>query len=316
MNGMKFFINQELDRIQNPEIAREFSPIFDSVRDLAFTITDVAGVSSRVLSYWSGQGLLFENYKENKWRRLDLVGLTWVEMILKMRSYGISFETIRKIRQDLQPMGLADHILNSQDLRELILDLAKRDNQAVPDLEKILADPEVREEIRGQIPNYLKILILDAIIVKDHIALLINHDGFVLPYKESFRDTYLETPELRQFLMSTFLTVSITDILIEFFAGHEPVFLCDEMKLLTVEESAVLQAIRQPGIKSVLVKLDSTGEFSLLEITRVKILNRANKLYEIMLQGGYEKITIETQKGEIVYCENTTRKRFKDFGTG
>ncbi|MFA5816464.1 MAG: MerR family transcriptional regulator [Bacteroidales bacterium] len=315
MNGMKYFINKELNRLLNPMVAQEFSPIFDSVRDLRFTVKDV-GISSRVMSYWSSEGLLFEDYREQKWRMLDLVSLVWMKMIVKMRSFNISFETIRQIRRDLQPQDLMDHILNSQELREMILDMAEREKQAVPDLEKFLNDPEVREAVRCQLPNLLKVLILDAIIMKDHLALLINQDGVFLPYKESFRNDYMETPDLKRFLMGTYLTVSITEILVEFYKAHEPLFLSEKMLLLTEEESAVLNAIRQPGIKSVMVRLNIKGEFDLLETTREQKVDRAAKLYEIMLQDGYEDITIKTQKGEIVFCQNTTRTRINKLGTG
>jgi DNA-binding transcriptional MerR regulator len=312
---MKRFINRELDRFLNPEVGAEFSLIFESIRNLKFTVTDV-GISSRVMSYWANEGLLFEDYRQQKWRMLDLVSLVWMKVLVKMRSYGISFDTIRKMREDLQPQDLMDYIWSSQELRETILALAESEKQAVPDLEKFLNDPDVREEVRNQLPNFLKILILDAIIMKDHLALLVNQEGDFFPFKESFRNDYLAIPEIRQFLLGSYLTVSITEILIEFYKSHEPVFLNEEMKLITEEEEAVLTAIRQPGIKSVMVKLNSKGEFDLLETTRERKVDRAAKLYEIMLQDGYEDITIKTQIGEIVFCQNTTRKRFKDLGSG
>lgn len=262
------------------------------------------------------QGLLFEDYRKKKWRLLDLVSVVWMKVIVKMRAYNISFDIIRNIRRDLQPQDLMDLVLSSPDLREFIMAMAESDHQAVPDLDKLLSDPDVREDVRNQLPNFLKILILDAIILKDHLSLLVNQEGEYLPFKESFRKDYLATPEIRRFLLGSYLTVSISEILIEFYKAHDPVFLKDEMKLITEEEAAVLMAMRQPGIKSVTVRIDQQGEYDLLEIAREQKVDRSARLYEIMLQEGYEDISIKTQKGDIVYCQNTTRQRFKRLGAG
>ena len=308
-------MRKKLYRFLNRDTATEFSAIFERVSDLRFTVSDVQ-ISSRVLSYWASQGLLFEDFREAKWRKLDLVSVVWLKMILKMRTYGISFETIRKIRKDLQPMDLEDQIYNSQELRDALFALAEHDKRAIPDVEEILKDPVFRESVRSQLTNYLKVLILEAIILKEHSALLMNHDGVFLPYNEGLRKDYLEIPEFRKLMLGSYLTISLTDILIEFYMDHDPIFLNEKMMILSPEEAAVLQAIKQPGIKSVTVKLYPDEQYDMLEIVSDRQVDRSLKLYEVLLKDGYQEICIKTRNGEIVYCQNSTKIRFNKLGTG
>lgn len=315
MMKLENLFDKELARLLDQDVIREFSSIVDSVTELRFTVTDV-GISSRVMSYWATEGLLFEDYREHKWRLLDLVSLVWMKMIVRMRDYGIPFETIRNIRKELQPMNLAELVLNSPSLRQVIKELANYHNENVLDLEQLLTDPNVREQVKGFIPNYLKVMILDALILRDHFAVLINHDGDFIPYKERYRDAYLENPLNKRFLQGTYLTVSITEILSEIFKAHEPEILSDDMRVITREEAAVLKAIKLPGIKTLTVRFSQGGDLDLLEITREKKVSRAARLYEIMLQDGYQEITIQTQQGNIVRCQNITRIKFSELGTG
>ncbi len=308
-------MNKELEWLADPTVRMEFSDILNGINDLRYTVTDV-GVSSRVMSYWASEELLFEDFKDHKWRMLDLVSLVWMIMIKQMREYGIPFKTIKKIREELQPQDLMDFVLSSGDLREMITHLAKKDNQEVPDLNRLLEDPRVREEVKSAFPNFLKILILYALISKEHLAILVNQEGDIVPYLEKYREEYLKDNSLRRFLLGTYLTVSISGILVDFFTAYNPDFLSQELMLITKEECAVLKAIRLPGIKSVMVKLNQQGEFDLLEVTREHKVDRAAKLYEIFLQDGYEDITIKTQNGNVVHCQNTTRMRFNKLGTG
>jgi hypothetical protein len=239
-----------------------------------------------------------------------------MKMVDRMRRYGIPFDSIRKVKKELQPADLVDTVLGSPKLRQVVEHLAMNDKRSAPNLEGILKDPEVREQLQGFIPNYLKVMILDALILRDHFALLVNHDGDLIPYKERYREAYLESQELKRFIQGTHLAISLTEILIEIFKSFEPDTLSAEMHLITHQEAEVLKALKLPKIKSVTVRFDQQGELDLMEITRERKIDRTSRIYEILLRDGYDVITIKTEKGNVVSCQNTTRKKFFKSGTG
>ena len=66
----------------------------------------------------------------------------------------------------------------------------------------------------------------------------------------------------------------------------------------------ILKAIRQDNLKSVIVRFDNKNKINLLEETKVERIDKASRLFEMIMTKGYQDITIKTQNGEIVYCEN------------
>ena len=83
------------------------------------------------------------------------------------------------------------------------------------------------------------------------------------------------------------------------------------LALLTGEETIVLNTIRQDDLKSVIIKFDNDKKISLLEEVKEKKINKAAKLAELVMAKGYQDITIKTQDGNIVYCENKKKIMFQ-----
>jgi len=223
---------------------------------------------------------------------------------------------IKKIRDSLQQQDVMDYVMNSDDLRSVIIELCKADGQEVPDLESVLSRPEVREEVRKELPNFFKIFLLDVIILKEHLTVLVNREGEFLMYKESFKNQYMRNPEIRAFLRGSYLSISISGLMMDYCQSKDLDFLADEMYILDKNEVAVLKAIREPGITSVKVRFSSKGEFDLMEITRRQKADRVQRLYEIMLEEGYQDIQLSFQGGRTIYCENTSKRKFDELGTG
>ena len=111
---------------------------------------------------------------------------------------------------------------------------------------------------------------------------------------------------------SSYLSVSITDILIDFMLKNDTETLCEEMAMITQSEKEVLDAVRQKGIKSINVKIDENHQIDLIELTKdEKGIKRDTMLTKLIMKEGYQEITIKTQDGKIVYCENTRKQKLK-----
>jgi hypothetical protein len=80
------------------------------------------------------------------------------------------------------------------------------------------------------------------------------------------------------------------------------------LSLLTDEETLVLNTIRQDDLKSVIIQFDKHQKMSLLEEVKERKIDKGIRLAELILSKGYQDITIKTQDGEIVYCENKRKQ--------
>jgi DNA-binding transcriptional MerR regulator len=312
---MENILIREFNQILSRPAREEFSEIYDSLTEFRFTIADIPEISSRVLSYWAKEGVLLEDFRDHKWRRFDLVSFLWLKTISQLRDFNIPLSTIRNLTKDLKGVDDWDSIMRSPEIEKVIIELGRQDGQEITDVKLLLDRPDVRESVKRALPSFFMTLVLDTVIVRDHLSLLVNREGAFLPYKESFRKAYNKIPEVKSFLRGSYISISISGLLQEFLEGQEPNFLASELRLITAKEAEVLNAINQPGLTAIQIQYKN-GEMDRIEITKKMKVDPSKRLYEIMLQEGYQDIEIKVQDKTIVCCHNTYKKKFDDLGTG
>jgi hypothetical protein len=112
-------------------------------------------------------------------------------------------------------------------------------------------------------------------------------------------------------LEASYIMISLNAI-VGFFAGLEMINDTIRQTLLSPQEWQLIEETRAEGLKSLTVKFKE-GKMLTLESTRRKKIRLEARLLEVLLKGGYENLTIVTEKGQIVYAEQTVKKRFDTY---
>jgi hypothetical protein len=111
-------------------------------------------------------------------------------------------------------------------------------------------------------------------------------------------------------LEASYIMISLNAV-IGFFARQQMVSDTVRQTLLSPQEWQLIEETRAAGLKSVTIGFKD-GRMHTLESTRRKKIAMETRLLEVLLKGGYENLTIATEKGQIVYAEQTIKKRFSE----
>ncbi|MBL4754922.1 MAG: MerR family transcriptional regulator, partial [Flavobacteriales bacterium] len=274
------------------------------------TIKDV-GVTHRWITHWDKEGLLFNNYEPEKWRKFDLIEYVWLKMVVQMREFNMPLLTIKNVRNILKskaewdevPMEIGKQLTNSRIQDEYPgLDMEL-------ELEETLKSNELNETLADQGPSSLELIIVDAILLKNHFALLINPEGNCIPYKEAFLDEYRKTEDFSTFVHRSHVSISISQILADFISSKHLNLIHGELSMISDSEMEVIKALREEEVKSIKVKLSNKSEIELLEVVKEGKVDKAARLIDLIMNNGYQDIKLKTQQGRIVFCENTYKKK-------
>jgi hypothetical protein len=107
------------------------------------------------------------------------------------------------------------------------------------------------------------------------------------------------------------VSISLTKILSDVLVLSDLDILHGNLMLLSDAEANVLQALREDDLSSVLIRYDKDNQMDLLEVKKLQKTEREARLMDLMLKDGYQDITVKTQHGKVVYCENTRKVKLK-----
>ena len=310
---MEKYLQDELDRVKK---AREnpcylgIDELTSRIREEKFTVKEL-GCSYRQINIWDSKNLLCKRYDERKWRKFSLVEYTWIKIIMETKHLNIGLKTISRLKKEILFKFPIEEVLNNPeiDLNEIMSQFAPEGQSE--EIRKLLTNPEIIQKIAELRFNRLEQIIIDILLVGNSYSILIGADSEIIILKYSFLEKYSEIPEFNRFINKSFVCISVTEILRNFILEKE----LDEKKslrLLTKQETEVMDCIRKEGLKSVIIRFDNKRKINLLEEVREEKMDKASRLAEIVMSKGYQDITIKVQDGRIVFCENINKKRIKD----
>jgi len=304
---MRTIFKSEIDLIKTERAKSNYQDTVSleaRIRERRFTVKDIR-VNYRWINHWHSEGLLLESHEEGKWRKFNLIEYVWIKIILKIREFNMSLKTVASVKE------LLDHEFTTKDLaKNTDVNLNEIITQFAPsgksqEVQKLLIEPEIKKNIEEMRFNFLEVIITDILLLGNCYSILINPDGKVIPVKYSFLELISDIPEFKNFIYRSFVSISITEILRDYIIEKELVFSSKKrLALLTEEETIILNTIRQDDLKSVVIRFDNDKKINLLEEVREKKIDGAIRLAELIMTKGYQDITIKTQNGKIVYCEN------------
>jgi hypothetical protein len=314
---MKHVVKSELDLINAKKERGAFVntvTLQERIKERRFTVKDV-GVDYRWINHWYSKGLLIGNYENRKWKKFNLIEYVWLKMIIKMREFNMGLETVKKVKEMLDyDFTVNDYMkMNGDSLMDVIPKLAPSDLESAA--KKLLGENKVQEQIKKTQFNLIELYIMDILTLYSYYSILINPSGEIIPVKYSYLEMYSDKMEFKDFITKSYVSISITEILRDYIIEKDvDLNYGKRLAILNEEESLVLKTIRQNDLKSVLIKFDINNKINLLEETKEKKIDKASRLFELIMAKGYQDITIKTQNGGIVYCENKTKKLIQKKG--
>jgi DNA-binding transcriptional MerR regulator len=308
---MKHIVQSEIDFIKAKKAKGEYvntNTLQERIKERKFTVKDL-GVDYRWIDHWHAKGLLIGNYEERKWRKFNLVEYVWLKMIIKMRAFNIGLETIKSVKDLLDCDFTVDDFMKNSEIDFMGISPKFAPSGRETTAKIILKDKDVLENIKQFRINLLELYIMDILTLYSYYSILINPNGEIIPIKYSYLELYSDKMEFKNFITKSYVSISITEILRDFIVEKD-IDLNNKKRLaiLTEEESLVLNAIRQDDLKSVIIKFDNDSKMNLLEEIKEERIDKASRLFEMIMTKGYQDITIKTQNGDIVYCENKRKQ--------
>lgn len=298
---------QELNFVLSNREILNYNHLSKIVWEKRFSLNDV-GVTYRWISHWHKKGLLIGSYEEGKWRKFDLIEYVWLKMIIQMRKFNLSLETIKRIKQDMIQEISVSEALGHKEVLDIVIKLAKGDKR--DEIKKVLEDQNVMDLFKFQTINLFESLIMDIISFHNSFSILIN-SNMVMPIKHSSLEYLSSLSQFNDIFRGSYISISISEILRDFMLGKCGINQKNKLALLSDDEEQVLNALREDNIKSVIVKYGMDKEIDLLEIIKVEKVDKRARLMDFIMTNGYQDITIKTQNGEIVYCENKRKEIIK-----
>jgi DNA-binding transcriptional MerR regulator len=298
--------------MMNPEITKAIEAIRSGNREKLerelleprFTAGDTE-VKHRNITHWDKMGLLNHDPDNGKWRRYNYLDIIWLRIIAHLRSFNISLEVIQSLKDSLFLPSISSWDIYSSSLgSEVISKIALEMEGNLPDP---INDPKKIEEMKNDMYSALFFMVSDAVLLRNHWSILVNKEGEAIPFKESQADQYEAFFKTSEFTRKTFMSVSLTEVIIESFRKIKVDILSDRMAILTSGEGKILQLLRQGELKSLKVTFDQDDEIDLIEETRVKKVEPEARLTELLFKDAYSTITAKTNNGKITYFETSTR---------
>jgi hypothetical protein len=230
-------------------------------------------------------------------------------MIIKLREFNVSIEKIKWIKKNLIQNVSVSEVLGFEEVVDVIMKLTSENNRE--ELIKLLNDKKVIDQLSTQSLNLFETIILELVTFQNSYSILISSTE-IFPIKHSALESLSALKEFNDLLRGSFIAISVSEILRDYMIDDIGIKKKNSLKLLTEQEETVLQVLRQEDLKSVTIKYGEDKMIDLLETVTVIKLDKRARLVDFIMTHGYQDITIKTQNGKIVYCENKKKIRVQD----
>jgi len=296
-------------QLSNMLLINESQATLKKLRVAEFPLSKT-GVNHRKLTIWESKGLLPSHEQFGKWRKFSLVDCVWIRLISKMRSFGIGLDSIKDFKEAFFGLGIWKMTKENEEARNAIM--RSQENQVDSPQMQLINSPQTIDELERLKVVLMELLILDILDTRQQISLLIDSSRKCFPFKfEKLEQLVKAEPEMKAMLLGSHISLSLSEVIGEI-VGSWPIELtCHHFNIISPEEAEVLKAVRQKGLKSVIVKFDADSEIEFIEEVSTKKVDPSQRISHMMFCQGSQEITIKTHQGKVVHCENKKRKRVK-----
>lgn len=306
--GLKSEIESLLDH-DLTENNPEFEELKKKISECKYHIKDF-NLSARIIHHWKEMDLLFISGDTGGWNKFNFYDATWIKLIIKLREFNIPIPTIQEIKKQFlhHPMeGCSKE--EFEFIKKEISNKFKDDKESNELLSIMLSDNFYDTFTSYSINHFISVL-NEIVALKFRIRLLIDEHGNTIIEKEHRIDElYEQSEEYREIISGHHLSINLNRIVAEIITDIGETE-ARKMHILTEAEEQVINAMRTENVDNIEVKFEkNSGKPELLKIASNKPIEKATRIAEVILDQGYQDITIKTQNGNIVYCVNTVKTK-------
>jgi len=277
------------------------------------------GIHPKILADWNRKDLLMVKPERNKMHRFSLTEFVWVKFIEKMRAYNFPLSTIQSFKTNLTGISAVDNLaeITPSFLFDVMKDMdgIKEDPEA---FRKFLTSENVQKIISavvsqlGMAGNALELIIMFSLFLQTPFSFFIDHEGKGIMFNPlMMNDGVYEKQELSDLFSKSFVSISLNEVLSGVLILSDLEILNGQLMIISDMEANVLQALREENLLSVVIRFNKDHEMDLMEIKKLEKVEQEARLMDIILKNGYQDITLKTQQGKVVYCENTRKIKLK-----
>jgi hypothetical protein len=263
-------------------------------------------IAPRTINIWSEKDILpFKN--DSGWHKFNLTECVWLKIVHQLDSLNISYDEIIKFKDQLFQKIELPKILENEKFIEKIQEALKKNN--LHEISEIINSPEYKASLKEEEMTMLNYLVIEVIFALRNIRLLFSTNGsnILMCLIDGLEDDDKDIEKNKSFLKSTHISISLNQILFEI--TNEIIEDNDRRKLKLVSESEfnILDAIKGNGVSKIEILYNNQEKPKLLKVTSKNKLDCSKRIKEIILDGEYQDIKITTEKGHVVYYENTRK---------
>lgn len=267
--GESFY--KALSHYLNAHQSREFARI---INEKKWSAKDI-NLSYRIVNHWEKNGVIDSQRDDKKgWRKFSIIDVTWLLIVLKLRGFGLSLETIRKIKAYLD------------------LSIA---------YSATWASEEKKQVIPGnEITSYLEYFIAVALGQKLPVYLLVWPDGVAEPIDHNQYNFNIQHVQLGHYIV-----LSINEILGSILphADLEPRF--EITTPVSMDEWNLLLQLRSSPCDHVTIKRKNGQIIRFEEVDHPDTISSIEKLIQ---EEDYQTIEIQVHKGKKSKITRTIKK--------
>lgn len=282
-----------------------------------FIVQDV-GISSRVFSHWVDMELIDIPESETRvMHTFNLVELIWLKIIKRLRDFGYPIEKIKILKEFLiTPYDLSSLLINvsKKEKEQFVkrIDTAFIKDDAEKQKLKKLVEIEFENDLDNSPSNFnclMFMIITEFLLYRRDVRILIDLNSKCIVDTGDIEHFNIETEmQLMEFDQDSYLNISILSLFKSLVSDERNINYIKKNKLLNDNELHILSLLREGKAKSITIKFKNQKP-NIIEVTQERKIYVEARLSEIMLNRGYQDITIKTENGNIAVTNITTKKK-------
>ena len=304
---------EELEYLNSSEYKFEYPGLRNAMDVPRFTISDL-GVTARDATYWSKKEILPEVKGGNTTRRkYTLKQALWIKLIQQLRSFDISLNQIKKIKDHLLTSDVnIKELMENEQVNIILEKLVDKDGQ-LEEYKKLMKDPSFLKELEGQNLDVFEIMVLYTIIFRRDVSYIVTVDGYGLPYVFDKHEIMKKNfPEFELLMKSPHIVLSLSQAYSQLIQDWSEKKWFNEVSIVSKDEKKILGLMRDKTTKELRI-MKNKDEIDRVILIKDKSINAIEEFANHIVRNGYQTITISTRQGKPVHFKNEVSIKLKNI---
>lgn len=311
---MNILTKEEKEYLSSGKFEVDYPNLIKILNEPRFTMKDL-GVAPRDATYWSKQEILPKLLDTTTTRRkYTLKQAIWIKLIQQLRSFEVSLNIIKLIKQHLLEgeLNYLD-LLENEKLIEVLEFIEKKASGDPEKIREVLNDPETREQLQNENVDMFELMILYTIVFRVDTSFLAFNDGQCLPYMYSKHDLMRsEVPDFDTIFKTPHLLLSISQAYSQLIQDWSEKEWFENVSIVTEDERKVLKLLKEDKTKELKI-FKKNGEIDRVIQVSIKDPNPIGQFSSHLVRNGYQTMTISTRNGKLVHFKNEVSMKMKDI---